>query len=90
MTRHVIDTAEAMPIKVPPRQNPFHYAEWVHAQLEDMAKEGIIHPSTCPWCAPAVYVPKNSGEVRICVDFVKLNQVTKKDSYPVPQPAGPQ
>jgi len=41
-----------------------------------MAKEGIIHPSTSPWCAPAVYVPKSSGEVRICVDFVKLNQRT--------------
>ena len=90
MTRHVIDTGEATPIKVPPRQIPFHYTEWVHAQLEDMAKEGIIRPSTSPWCAPAVYVPKSSGEVRICVDFVKLNQVTKKDSYPVPRPEGPQ
>ena len=67
-----------------------HYAEWVHAQLEDMAKEGIIRLSTSPRCTPAVYVPKSSGEVRICVDFVKLNQVTKKDSYPVPQPEGPQ
>ena len=90
VTRHVIDTGEATPIKVPPRQIPFHYTERVHAQLEDMAKEGIIRPSTSPWCAPAVYVPKSSGEVRICVDFVKLNQVTKKDCYPVPRPEGPQ
>ena len=90
VTRHVIDTGEATPIKVPPRQIPFHYAERIHAQLEDMAKEGIICRSTSPWCAPAVYVPKSSGEVRICVDFVKLNQVTKKDSYPVPRPEGPQ
>ena len=52
--------------------------------------EGIIRPSTSTWCAPAVYVPKSTGEVRICVDFVKLNQVTKKDSYPVPRPEGPQ
>jgi len=84
VTQHMIDTGEAAPIKVPPRQIPFHYAERVHAQLQDMAREGIIRPSTSPWCAPAVYVPKSTGEVRICVDFVKLNQVTKKDSYPVP------
>ena len=38
VTRHVIDTGEATPIKVPPRQIHFHYAERVHAQLEDMAK----------------------------------------------------
>ena len=90
VTKHIIDTGEATPIKVPPRQIPFHYVDEVHAQLQDMAMEGIIRPSTSPWCAPAVYVPKSSGEVRICVDFVKLNQVTKKDSYPVPRPDGPQ
>ena len=43
-----------------------------------MVKEGIIRPSTSPWCAPAVYVPKSSGEIRICVDFVQRNKVTKK------------
>ena len=78
MTKHTIDTGEATPIKVPPRQISFRYADRVHAQLQDMAMEGIIRPSTSPWCAPAMYVPKSTGEVRICVDFVKLNRVTKK------------
>ena len=44
--------------------------------------EGVIQPGSSPWCAPAVYVPR---EIRICVDFVQLNRVTKKDSYPVPR-----
>jgi len=43
-----------------------------------------------PRCAPAVYVPKPSGEIRICVDYVQLNSVTKKDSYPLPRAEGPQ
>ena len=90
VTEHMIDTGDALPIKIPPRQIPFHYVDKVHAQLEDMAKEGIIRLSTSPWCAPAVYVPKSSGEVRICVDFVQLNKVTKKDSYPVPRSEDPQ
>ena len=55
-----------------------------------MAQEGIIRPSTCPWCVPAVFVPKSSGEIRICIDYVQLNNVTKKDSYPVPRAEGPQ
>ena len=37
-----------------------------------------------------MYVPKDNGEIRICVDFVQLNKVTKKDSYPVPRADGPQ
>jgi len=53
-----------MLIKVPPQQILFHYAEWVHAQLEDMAKEEIIFPSTSPWCGPAIHVSKSSGEVQ--------------------------
>ena len=55
-----------------------------------MADAGIIQLSNSPWCAPAVYVPKANGEVCICVDFVQLNKVTKKDSYPVPRADGPQ
>ena len=50
-----------------------------------MAHEGIIRPSSSPWCAPAVYVPKPNGEILNCVDFVKLNRCIKKDSYPVPR-----
>ena len=90
VTEHVIDTGDAPPVKVPARPIPFHYRDIVHDQLLEMAKDGIIRPSNSPWCAPAVYVPKNNGEVRICVDYVQLNKSTKKDSYPVPRADGPQ
>lgn len=89
VTQHVIDTGDATPVKVPPRPIPFHYVDRVHKQLQEMAEEGIIQPSNSPWCSPAVYVPKNNGEIRICIDFVQLNKVTKKDSYPVPRADGP-
>ena len=55
-----------------------------------MAEEGIIQPSNRPWCAPAVHVPKANEKIRICVDFVQLNNITKKDSYPIPRADGPQ
>ena len=58
VTKHVIDTGDATPVKVPPRPIPFHYSEQVQRQLKDMAEEGIIRPSNSPWRAPAVYVPK--------------------------------
>ena len=69
---HVIDTGEAAPIKVPPCPIPFHYAKRAHnqLQLQEMAKNGIVQPSNSPWCALAVYVPKENGEICICVDFV--------------------
>ena len=43
-----------------------------------------------PHPIPFHYADKPSGKIRICVDYVKLNSVTKKDSYPVPCAEGPQ
>ena len=37
----------------------------------------MIRPSDSPWCAPAVYVPKNNGEIRICMGYIQLTKVTQ-------------
>ena len=34
----------------------------------------------------AVFVPKKSGQLRICIDYRELNKHNTKDSYPLPLP----
>jgi hypothetical protein len=34
---------------------------------------------------PIVLVKKKTGEIRFCVDYMKLNSITKKDSFPLPR-----
>ena len=63
ITQHIIDTDNVPPVKVPQRLIPFHSVDQVQQQLEDMAQEGIVQPSSSPWCAPAVYVSKPNGEL---------------------------
>ena len=77
ITQHFIDTGDSPTVKVLPCPIPFHFVDCVQQQLTDM-QEGIIRPSSSPWCAPAVYVPKSICEIRICIDFVQLNYRTKK------------
>ena len=45
-----------------------------------MLQQGIIEPSSSPWMAPAVFVRKKNGEIRLCVDYRELNKRAVKDA----------
>ena len=51
-----------------------------------MLKDGVIEESSSPWLAPAVFICKKTGDVRICVDYRELSKRTVKDAYPLPRP----
>ena len=55
-------------------------------RLEEMLVEGIIEESSSAWLAPAVFVKKKTGDIRLCVDYRELNKRTTKDAYPLPRP----
>ncbi|GFT73552.1 retrovirus-related Pol polyprotein from transposon 412 [Trichonephila clavipes] len=85
VTQHRIDTADHPPIKQHPRRLPFAKQEEVGTLLREMQENDIIEPSSSPWASPIVLVRKKDGSTRFCVDYRKLNDVTKKDSYPLPR-----
>ena len=53
--------------------------------VETMVRDGVIERSNSPWKAPVVLVKKKDGTTRFCVDYRKLDDVTRKDSYPLPR-----
>ena len=83
-TSHSIDTADHPPARQPPRRIPFSLRGKVYELVQDMLVQGVIVPSTNPWASPIVLVAKKDGTTRFCVDYRKLNAITKLDVYPLP------
>ena len=51
--------------------------------IENLHK-GFIDASKAPFAAPILFVRKPNGSLRFCIDFRKLNDLTRKDQYPLP------
>ena len=81
---HSIDVGSSLPIKQRFRRLHPPLKEKVETELQRMEKQGVIEKSTSPWCSPLVPVRKKDGRIRICVDYRKLNSVTKLESFPLP------
>ena len=66
------------------RMSPAELAE-VRRQLDDMLSKGWIRPSTSAYGAPILFARKKDGSLRMCVDYRKLNDLTKKNRTPLPR-----
>jgi len=52
--------------------------------LTENLDKGFIEASQAPWSSPVLFVKKPDGRLRFCIDFRKLNLLTRKDRYPLP------
>ena len=84
LATHEIDTGKAKPIKQPPHRTPLAYQGKDKEAIEKMKDKGVIRESTSPWASPVVLIPKKDGTLRVCIDYRRVNQVTKKDGFPLP------
>ena len=85
LTEHTIETGAAFPTRQHPYRLPQAYKGVVQEELKEMLAEGIVEPSASEWAAPIVLVRKKDGSFRFCVDYRKLNSVSRADAYPMPR-----
>ena len=85
MLEFEIDTEAASPIKQHPYKVTKAEEEIMSAEIKQYLDLGLIRESTSPWSSPVLMIRKPDGNIRFCIDYRKLNSVTKKDSYPMPR-----
>ena len=61
LVEHEIDTGDTRPFKQQPYRIPLAKRLHAEAEIQKMADEGIIEPSTSPWCSPIVMASKKDG-----------------------------
>jgi len=66
------------------RLSPLEIAE-VKRQIAEFLAKGWITPSTSPWGAPLLFVPKKDGGLRMVIDYRAINKLTVANRYPLPR-----
>lgn len=81
--KHHINLNDETPLKQ--RAQPIHPQDVkaVRKHLHDLVS-GVIRESESPFSSPIVVVRKKNGDVRLCIDYRKLNLQTVKDAYALP------
>ena len=82
---HSIETADAKPVHQKPYRHSRFEEDFLKALIAELKEAGLIRPSNSPWISPVVLVQKKDGGLRMCIDFRKLNAVTKRDPYQLPR-----
>ena len=73
----------------PPNRSPYRLSfteqDELKKQLKTLLDGKLIRPSSSPFGSPVLFVKKKSGELRMCIDYRALNNITVKNRYPLPR-----
>ena len=86
LIKHTIDTGDQKPVILPPpRCLPIAKQEIEQEEVQKMLVQGVIEPCQSSWASPVVLVTKKDGTTCFCVDYRKLNNISKNYAYPLPR-----
>ena len=85
LVTHSIDTGDRHPIRQPLRRIPFALQHTMEEMVQKMLAQGVIQNSNSPWASPVVLIKKKDGSHHFCVDYRRLNGLTKMDVFPLPR-----
>ncbi|KAI5746665.1 hypothetical protein M8J77_006124 [Diaphorina citri] len=84
LVEHRIQLTDYTPIRQRPYPVNPQMQQIINEEVEKMLADDVIEPSRSEWTNPILLVKKPDNTYRPVLDFRKLNAVTVKDKYPLP------
>ena len=86
--RNVVHPVELLPGSKPvhcyPRRMSPAERRCIEETVKDLLARGLIESSSSPWASAVVFAAKPDGSLRVCVDYRRLNALSKKQRMPLP------
>ena len=83
--KHTIKLSDETPFREGCRRiPPADYAD-ARSHIKELQEKGIIRESASQFASPIVLVRKKNGDLRLCIDYRKLNGRTVRDQYSIPK-----
>ena len=84
IVKMTIDVCGAVPIEQRPYRVPDKLKDKDAKEIQKLKDAKIIEESDSTWASPMIPVVKPNGDIRVCVDFRRVNQVTRQDHFYIP------
>ncbi|BFZ24546.1 hypothetical protein BsWGS_27585 [Bradybaena similaris] len=81
---HKIVLNSDVPVRSRPYPIPLHFRDQVEKEIKEMLNMGIIEESDSEYLSPMIVLRKKDNTLRLCIDFRRLNAITKLDPVPMP------
>jgi len=82
---HRVDTGDNTPHFDQLQQHPTTQLRMIDEHVKHMLAHDVIELAASPWCSNVVMVRKQDRSMRFCIDYRKVNELIKKDKFPLPK-----
>lgn len=82
---HDIDVGDNKPVKQAPYRASPTRVQALQDELDYMLEKDLIERGWSEWASPVTLQPKPGGKMRFCIDFRKVNALSRTDTYPLPR-----
>ena len=80
-----MDVGDTAPVKQHPYGLNTSKQQYLKKETKYLLENDLIEPSSNSWSCPCLLVPKADRGYQMCTDYIKVNNVTKTDTFPIPR-----